>query len=265
MNESYLKYYERYSSMAGVRFSWDALRAKSPRRRIALRNRQKDYVNLAGNDRLLALHHRLNSHLLASAREWSSYDYGEGYFYQGLAQIGITGLRDTEARIQQMELARTLSGLDVLEIGCNTGFVSLACASVAQWVTGFDVNPYLVAIANDSAAYLECRNASYTVCAFEDFVADRQFDAVVSFANHSTYDGNTHQSIEAYFDRCHALTRPGGLLLFESHPPSHEGDGLIGVISAIERLYAVELRRVLDYGSFLDAGRTFVVARRAAD
>ena len=37
--------------------------------------------------------------------------------------------------------------------------------------------------------------------AFETFERDEQYDDVLSFANHHTYDGNTHQSLDDYFAR----------------------------------------------------------------
>jgi hypothetical protein len=51
-------------------------------------------------------------------------------------------------------------------------------------------------------------------------------------------------------------------LLFESHPPAHEGDGLKRVLEILERRFSIQHQEVLTYGTFLDTGRTFVVADR---
>ena len=87
-------------------------------------------------------------------------------------------------------------------------------------------------------------------------------DDILSFANHHTYDGNTHQTLDEYFARCHALTRPGGRLIFESHPPELEGDGFPHTLAIIDRYYEVERTEVPEYGTFLDKGRRFLVAVR---
>ena len=69
---------------------------------------------------------------------------------------------------------------------------------------------------------------------FEDF-DDRseRVDDVQWVANHHTYDGNTHHGFEEYFDRCHAALRPGGRLIFESHPPAVEGRDFSGTVDII--------------------------------
>lgn len=262
MKPSYLAYYERYRLAGMLRFIWDGLRTREPRRRLALMNRQRDYQNLAGHPELMPLHLEMNRHLEAAAREWPSYDYGEGYFYQGCAVLGISGLRNTEARVRALALRRRLAGRRVLEIGCNTGFVALSVADVARQVVGFDPNPHLIDIARRAAAYLGHTCCDFQVTTFESFTAEEPFDVVLSFANHATYDGNTRQTLDEYFARCHALTRPGGWLLFESHPPQHEGDGLHDVLRIIERHYEIVERSELHQGTFLDRGRTFVAARR---
>lgn len=263
MSSAYLNYYDRYTWRALPRLLFDAWRAGKPLRRLSLLNRYRDYMALARKPDLLSLHRRLNSHLVTSAREWESYDYGEGYFYQSLPKIGVSGLRDTSARVEAMRLRERLAGRQVLEIGCNSGFIALSVADVATEVVGFDINPHLVQIAREAAADMGRANVSFQACTFEDFHADKPFDAVLSFANHSTYDGNTRHDIEAYFAKCRDLLEPGGLLLFESHTPSHEGAGLPDVVDTIGRLFDIRERHILDVGTFLDRGRTFIVAGRA--
>ncbi len=264
MKPSYLRYYERYSYRFLARLFADALLSRGRLRKLAIAHRQADYLRLArADERLLALHARINRHLMAAREQWSSYDYGEGYFYQSLDAIGVRGMRDTTARVEAMNLRTHVAGRRVLDIGCNSGFVALSIAPVAAHVTGLDINPHLIAVARDAADYLDLNNTDFSACAFEDFPARAPFDAVLSFANHSTYDGNTRQPIERYFQRCGDLLAPGGLLLFESHTPQHEGDGLQHVREIISRRFAVREKRILDVGSFLDRGRTFIVAVKA--
>lgn len=263
MKPSYLKYYERYSYRFFARLFLDALLTRSRLRKLSLAHRQQDYLRLARADaRLLALHRLINRRLLDSREQWSSYDYGEGYFYQSLDAIGVTGLRNTGARIEAMGLPALVAGKRVLDIGCNSGFVALSIAHAASQVTGFDLNPHLIAMARDAAEYLQLNNVEFSVSSFEDFACPGTFDAVLSFANHSTFDGNTRQTVEQYFERCRDLLVSGGSLLFESHTPEHEGEGLRQVRAIIARLFRIRDERVLNVGTFLDRGRTFIVADR---
>ena len=256
------KYYERYSFWANFALMKALFSEKSNIRKQALGNRHRDYARLADKPRLFELHRELNALLVQATSSWKSHDYGEGYFYQGLQALGITGLRDTDARVEAMDLKRRVRDQSVLEIGCNSGFLSLAIAADAERVVGFDINPHLIRMAMRAADFLERDNVSFHQSSFEAFETEERFDVVLSFANHSTADGNTEQSLEDYFARCAELTRPGGRLLFESHPPAHEGDGLTLALEAIERHFEIEEKEVLDYGNFLDGGRTFASCRR---
>lgn len=262
MKNAYLKYYEKISALAPFVFLRDALFTRSRVRKLSLANRQRDYARLQTQPQLLPLHLQLNRTLLEAGAKWSSYDYGEGYFYQGLEEIGISGLRNTSDRVSHMNLLKRLQGLSVLEIGCNSGFLSVSIARVARRVVAFDLNPHLVEMGTAAARHLGLDNLDFRIGAFEELATDETFDVVLSFANHSTYDGNTHQDVERFFQRCRDLTKPGGLLLFESHPPAYEGAGLEHVLEVIASQFDIEERRVLEYGSFLDTGRTFVAARR---
>jgi len=265
MKDPYLKYYDRYVSLANLAFLWDALRAKSFARKQSLINRQKDYLRLKGNVELMALHRRLNGHLLASQADWASHDYGEGYFYQSCDLIGISGLRDTEARVEEMGLKQLLANKTVLEIGGNTGFLALSIADRAKNIFGFDINPHLIDIARDAADYLKANNTRFAVSSFEDLSVPESFDAVLSFASHDTYDGNTAHTIEQYLQRCFELLKPGGLFLFESHSwEQPSSDALQQVCSMVDRLFTVQHRQVLQRGRPADRGRTFIVAQRCA-
>jgi SAM-dependent methyltransferase len=258
----YQRYYEKQSLVAPVRFAVDALRAGSSLRARSIQNRQKDYAALGGDPKRLKLHYELNRQLALQAEQWDSYDYGEGYFYQSSDELGITGLRDTTGRVEAFGLKELVKGRTVLEIGCNTGFLSLAIAPAAERVVAFELNPYLIAIANLGKEYLGIDNVEFSVAAFEDFECDEQFDDVLSFANHHTYDGNTRQSLEEYFARCHSFTKPGGRLIFESHPPELEGNQFAKTVEIIERFYDIERSEIHDYGTFLDKGRRFIIGTK---
>lgn len=265
MNPRYLPYYKSYSALAPLRFFWDGIWQSSRLRKLSLRNRQTDYLAIAQRPELLELHWEMNQVLLESEETWDAYDYGEGYFYQSLDEIHVTGLRDTRARVAEMGLRELVDGRSILEIGCNTAFVSLSISDVVPRLVGFDLNPHLVRIGELAAQFRGCTNLELKATSFEDFESEERFGAVLSFANHKTYDGNTKISIEGFFDKCHTLLEPGGLLLFESHPPELEGDGLEGVCQVIAERFQIVERRILLEGGFLDRDRTFVVARKEGE
>jgi hypothetical protein len=130
-------------------------------------------------------------------------------------------------------------------------------------VVAFEINPYLVEAGGLGAAYCGVENIEFSVTSFEDFdAAGERFDDVLSFANHHTYDGNTRQGLEDYFDRCRELLVPGGRLVFESHPPALEGSGFGRTLELIEARFSIERFEVHRYGTFLDRDRRFIVATR---
>ena len=161
-----------------------------------------------------------------------------------------------------MELASHVAGRSVLEIGCNSGFLSLSIADAAKSVVGFDVNPYLIKMGEVVGQHLGIDNVSLLESSFESFDSDEKFGAVLSFANHTTYDGNTKQTLSEYFGRCARHLDADGILLFESHAPGYEKDRLDGVLDVMAEHFDIQSKTVLNYGTFLDDGRTFCVARK---
>ncbi len=263
MLERYRPYYDTPSTVAPLRFAADAVRTKPALRALGVRNRQHDYGALATDPKRLALHRALHEQLVLQSREWDTYDYGEGYWYQSSDELGITGLRDTTARVKAFGLTDLVRDRTVLEIGSNSGFLSIAIAPAARRVVAFEINPYLVRAGELGAASLGIDTVEFLVSSFEDFDArGEQFDDVLSFANHHTYDGNTHQGLEEYFDRCHAVLGPGGRLIFESHPPALEGRDFARTVAIIEERFTIERSEVHQYGTFLDRDRRFIVATR---
>ena len=221
-----------------------------------------DYRKLQHNEDLLQLHREIKQHLYDQVSNWDGYDYGEGYCNQGLDLVGISGLRDTRARVEAMGLKNLLRYRTVVDIGCNTGFVALSIADEAAKIPGCEVYPHLVAVANSVASYLQVHNVEFITNSFEEFAASNPVDAVLSFANHSTYDGKTTQSLEEYFQKCWATLKPNGMLLFESHHPDFEGGAFEGVCSVIGIKFKILERKVLQYGTPLSRGRTYIIAQR---
>jgi SAM-dependent methyltransferase len=184
-------------------------------------NRLVDRISVLTDSNLRKLHAEVLRHLEA-AKHWRGYDYGHGYLYQSSPSLGFSGRRDTARRISSMSLLEYTRSKSVLDIGCNSGFISIALAQTATHVTGLDFNPNLINIATACAAYLELINTRFIYCPFRDFPDRERFDVVMSLSNHITFDGPVLPTVDGYIDRCARFLKPDGVLSFESHTPVFE-------------------------------------------
>ena len=252
--------------MANLSFSLASIFSSKPLRRVALQNRMKDYQNLLNNQdsSLWDYHLKINQILAQQTAEYDSYDYGEGYFYQGFEKTSLSGFRNTTERVNNLDLKARLKDKSVIDIGCNAGFLLLHLADDIKSGYGFDINPFMIEVANTTKDYLKITNCHFDTTAFEDLDAtEQQFDAVLSLANHSTYDNNTKQSIDEYFKHAAALLKPKGHLIFESHPPQLEDQQRIrDVKQVIGRYFDINEEGQFDFSGFLDKNRTYFFASK---
>jgi SAM-dependent methyltransferase len=122
----------------------------------------------------------------------------------------------------------------------------LTISTYCTCITAFDPAEHLVEIGQITSNYL-------------NFESTEKFDVILSFANHSTYDGNTEYTIKSYLEKIRNFLEPGGLLLFESHAPLYEGEGLLKVCNLISEKFVIKSNKIIKTGSFLDKDRTFLV------
>ncbi len=234
-------------------------------RKLAVQNELMDYKSMLKeeNDKLWELHRKLETIRLEEEENYKSYDYGSGYYYQSFKSLHISGYRNTEQRIQQLELASRTKGKSVLDIGANAGFVLLSIAESISVGTGIEFNPYLVKTAQLAMEYLEIGNTTFIASSFEDYSnSHNKFDIVLSLANHSTYDGNTKHSLHEYFKKTAELLNRNGQLIFESHPPKIEPEEkLKQTIETIEQYFIIEEKPNVKMDGFLDKNRTYIVAK----
>ncbi|MDR1255192.1 MAG: class I SAM-dependent methyltransferase [Puniceicoccales bacterium] len=241
-------------------FLQDFSKSKDKAQKQAILNRLKDYLRIR---KQLSLHYEIARILEAQLREYTSYDYGEGYFYQSCRPIHITGFRNTEARIAGMQLEKYVAGKTVLDIGTNAGFLAIEIAPMCNKIEGFDINPYLIEVANCVKNFLKCDNVEFWAGTFEEFNREQSYEVVLSFANHSTYDHNTRQSTDDYFQKCCRYVSNEGLLLFESHLPSYETqEQLKHVLECLKKYFTIEASYALTRGTRGDQGRTFAICRK---
>lgn len=134
--------------------------------------------------------------------------------YQGLEKIGLTGKRSAEKRFRIYRLAEYLSPeMDVLETGCNCGFLSWLAAQRVRHVDAFDVDANYIGLGSMLQREYNTENLNYAVSRFEDFAADKQYDAIISCAVY----GWVPIPFAAFVDKIDRWLKPGGILLFESH------------------------------------------------
>lgn len=267
MRSPYAGYYESYRPLAPLQLLLRALTTRGYWRRTALLNRMSDYRRLKGRPELFRLHGQLEHHRWSLEEEWKGYDYGEGYYYQGSRVLGITGFRDTEARVECYGLLDRVKGKTVLDIGCNSGFLAHAIAPAAESVVGIEINSHLVDISRTVCRYSGYPNCRFHASSFEKWLPGNEtFDVVMSLANHSTFDGNTAITVSEYLQKCVGLLNADGRLLFESHAPAYETeDRWNKVLAELEERFEIEDRTVMTKGNHMDRGRRFLVLRVRAN
>ena len=213
---------------------------------------------------MLNLHSELNLILSASKEHWTSHDYGEGYFYQGLNNLNISGIRDTESRVRAYKLTSLVKDKSVLDIGCNSGFLDICLASSAKYIDALDINPFLIKCAEEVKDFTSISNINFFNKDFKDFSpAKQKYEVVLSFANHSTYDKNSVLDLHKYFEKISSLLVSGGTLIFESHHPTYETpEDLMKCIDEIKFYFSITEQKKLIYGTFADQGRTLIICKK---
>jgi len=134
--------------------------------------------------------------------------------YQGYEKVGLLGKRPTEKRFAAYGLEQFLQPhMNVLEMGCNNGFLSIEIAERTRSITSFDVDAAYVAIGKMVSAHLGRTNTDFRVSSVENFTDARTFDAVVACAVH----GWVSISFQQFVTKILRFLAPAGLLLLESH------------------------------------------------
>ena len=230
-----------------------------------------DFLRSLVSPRLRRLHRRLRQHLVEQEKAWPG-RYSGGYFYQGLDQIGITGVKPTEFRFRQYDIDGLLDrNARVLDVGSNCGFVAIYCAQRVKQVDAVELNPYLNRIAAEAAAYLGVRNLNIHEQDFTTYDSRTTYDIVLSFSNHHTIDGNLSMGFDRYIEKLQRLLRDGGYLLFESHNVFGPGNGGAGddgdmdaKVAIMNRHFDILRYRMVEcYLPPLDIDKLFIVARKA--
>jgi SAM-dependent methyltransferase len=227
-------------------------------RRLSASNELLDYLALKGKPvELTALHNELKLILEESHQQWPHHDYGEGYFYQSNHNLSIRGLRNTDFRFSFYRLGELLTkDTRVLDIGCNAGFLSLKMAGYCKHVDAFDLNPYLIRIAQKCGQFERIKNVSFSCSTFDNFPITSSYSMVLSLANHHTFDGNMRPDFRIYMEKIRNIMESDGQLIFESHPNEYKYPFLKKNLDSIADLFKIESEKlVLTKQSVFDTNR----------
>lgn len=142
--------------------------------------------------------------------------------YQSLEKIGMSGVRPSLYRIIKYGLNDILSAeCDVLDIGCNVGFIDLSVADRVHSITGVEYDENLVKVADFVKDYMGIDNCLFENQDFDTWYVGntKKYDIVFSFAIHHWLNLKS----EEYISRLDSLLNKGGYICIESH----EGEDLL--------------------------------------
>jgi SAM-dependent methyltransferase len=153
---------------------------------------------------------------ISTMRRRGEPDFGSDQFYQSFERIGLYGLRPTSYRIKKYELEQYLNkDMDVLDIGCNSGFLDMSIASEVKTITGVEYDTTLTEIADFVRDWLHIDNCYFVNKDFDDWYKTnkKKWDLIFSFAIHHWLNLPS----EEYAARLDVLIKEGGYVGMESH------------------------------------------------
>lgn len=161
-------------------------------------------------------------HILKTYKN-SLYDYGEGYFYQSLEKINLSGLRLTKKRLETMEIDKYIKDKTILDIGSNIGAISLQVDQTFRSFDNVEHNISLCKIGEKISKFINKKEINFYS---EDFMKKKfikNYDIILSLANHHTYDKGI-KNTDLYFEKIFKLLKNNGILIIESHHPKYENE-----------------------------------------
>lgn len=114
----------------------------------------------------------------------SSQLFGGSAFYQSLPSLSIEGTRPSDLRVRTYNLDKLVEGKEVLDIGCNCGFLDMTVADKAKEITGLEYSKSLSDIAKVTAKYLGLANVHFEQGDFVQYQTAKKFDVIFYFAVH---------------------------------------------------------------------------------
>ena len=151
-------------------------------------------------------------------------------FTDDALQIRATPYRYIQEAFLDSYFGEALSGKEVLEVGCGTGYFTRKIAASARSAVGMDYNPDYIAVAREKWPRSAHPNLEFHVGNIIDLSAGtgifqgRQFDAVVLidtflFLFHRAYQKELFDNRKSIMANLRTLLKPAGqLLIMDPHP-----------------------------------------------
>ena len=192
----------------------------------------------------------------------SFYDYGENFFYQDMPCIKLPGLRNTKKRIDTLNLNNYLKSKTFLDIGSNIGSIILNLKNDFMKAVGIEYNPKLIEISKFIAKEKNLKNCEFIAADFLKFKFKIKFNAILSLANHSTFDKGINNT-DLYFKKIDELLLNEGLLVLESHSPLYEPpESFKNIVKIYCHKYRLINSGKYDFGNFYDRNREFFIFQK---
>jgi protein-L-isoaspartate O-methyltransferase len=139
--------------------------------------------------------------------------FGRGKLYQSFEKLQIEGQRPTEFRFRAYGLDKLLKKEhEVLDIGCNCGFLSLYVSQQVKNVIGIEYEQSLIDIANFTKEYLGYTNCEFYCADFNQYSTAKKFDVIFAFAVHHWIN----MPILDYSMKLASLLKNNGFVIIES-------------------------------------------------
>ncbi|MDR2527221.1 MAG: methyltransferase domain-containing protein [Rickettsiales bacterium] len=133
--------------------------------------------------------------------------------YQSYSLLNFDKGKDTDERLKQYDLCNYLKKDDeILDIGCNTGFIDLTISNKVKNILGIEFEQNLVDIGNKVKDFVEIKNVEFRQADFNKFEIDKKFDFIFSFAVHHWIG----MDLDAYGEKIYNLLKEKGKVIFET-------------------------------------------------
>ena len=209
-------------------------------------------------------HRNLRNQIINILKNDNEYDYGNGYLYQSFDKVTLRGLRNTKFRIKELKINEFTNNKKILDIGCNTGFLSMSIKPDYNKLVAIDHHQISINIANLVKDYLGMNKVHFLHGDFNKFLFDDTFDLIFSLANHHTEDKGITDT-DSYFKKINQLLNEKGILIVESHHPKIEkSNEFEKKISDFTKNFNYEILYKNKYkcSNFYDDGRIFYILKK---
>ena len=140
-------------------------------------------------------------------------------FYQTHPELKLEGIRPTLARINSYGLLDMISeNSEILDIGGNTGFMSMFLSKYAKHIDMVEMNDKFVRIAHIAKKHLGIHNYQIHNIDIKSYNPNKKYDVIISTAIHKWVGLN----LEDYYELISSWLTTNGTVLFESHATNED-------------------------------------------